>query len=53
MKKNKLVVSPFDDIHIIGINSALTDYKLAYYIGNTLKFNFIRLKEIFLDNVLP
>lgn len=53
MKKNKLIISPFDDIHIIGINSVLPDYKLAYYIGNSLKFNFIRLKEISLDNVLP
>ena len=53
MKKNKLIISPFDDLHIIGINSVLPDYKLAYHIGNSLKFNFIRLKEIHLDNVLP
>ena len=53
MKKNKLVISPFDDIHIIGINSTLIDYKLAYYLNNTLNFNFIRLKEILLDDILP
>lgn len=53
MKKNKLVISPFDDIHIIGINSTLIDYKLAYYLNSTLSFNFIRLKEILLDDILP
>ena len=53
MKKNKLTVAPFDDIHLIGINSTLVDYKLAYYFNNELKFNFIRLDEIQLDNELP
>ena len=53
MKKNKLTVAPFDDIHLIGINSTLVDYKLAYHFNNTLRFNFIRLNEILLDNVLP
>ena len=53
MKKNKLTIAPFDDIHLIGINSTLVDYKLAYHFNNTLKFNFIRLNEIKLDNVLP
>ena len=53
MKKNKLTVAPFDDIHLIGINSTLVDYKLAYHFNNTLRFNFIRLNEIMLDNVLP
>jgi hypothetical protein len=53
MKKNKLTVAPFDDIHLIGINSTLVDYKLAYHFNNTLKFNFIRLDEIMLDNALP
>lgn len=53
MKKNKLTIAPFDDIHLIGINSTLVDYKLAYYFNDTLKFNFVRLDEIKLDNVLP
>lgn len=53
MKKNKLVISPFDDIHIIGINSTLPDYKLAYYLNHTLNFNFLRLKEVLLDDVFP
>jgi hypothetical protein len=53
MKKNKLVIAPFDDIHLIGINTTLVDYKLAYYCNEKLRFNFVRLKEILLDNVLP
>lgn len=53
MKKNKLIVAPFDDIHLIGVNSTLVDYKLAYCFNNVLKFNFVRLGEILLDNVLP
>ena len=53
MKKTKLSITPFDDIHIIGINTTLIDYKLAYYFNENLHFNFIRLKEIQLDNILP
>lgn len=53
MKKNKLIIAPFDDIHIIGINTTLVDYKLAYYFNEQLRFNFVRLKEIQLDNILP
>lgn len=53
MKKNKLTVAPFDDIHLIGINSALVDYKLAYHFNNSLKFNFIRLDELRGDDGLP
>ena len=53
MKKNKLAIAPFDDIHIIGINTTLADYKLAYYFNEKLRFNFVRLKEIQLDGNLP
>ncbi|MBQ3710337.1 MAG: IPExxxVDY family protein [Bacteroidales bacterium] len=53
MKKNKLTIEPFDDIQIIGINSALADYKLAYYFNAELHFDFTRLKEILLDDEHP
>lgn len=54
MKKNKLLVAaPFDDIHIIGINTSLVDYKLAYYLNEQLRFNFVRLKDILLDEAHP
>ena len=48
-----LVAAPFDDIHIIGINSTLVDYKLAYFLNEKLHFNFIRLKDILLDESMP
>lgn len=53
MKKNKLIVAPFDDIQIIGINSTLADYKLAYYFNNDLHFKFTRLDDILLDDEHP
>lgn len=54
MKKNKLLVAaPFDDIHIIGVNSTLMDYKLAYYLNEKFLFNFVRLKDILLDENNP
>ncbi len=53
MKKNKLTIAPFDDIHIIGINSTLADYKLAYFFNTQLNYKFSRLKDILLDNEHP
>lgn len=53
IKKNKLKVAPFDDIHIIGVNSTLVDYKLAYYLNEKLSFNLVRLNDILLDENLP
>ena len=53
MKKNKLLIAPFDDIHIIGVNSTLVDYKLAYYLNEKLNFNFVRLNDILLDETRP
>lgn len=53
VKKNKLQVAPFDDIHIIGINSTLTDYKLAYFLNEKQNFNLVRLTDILLDETLP
>lgn len=53
MKKNKLNIAPFDDIQIIGINSTLADYKLAYFFNTELNFKFTRFKDILLDDVNP
>ncbi len=53
MKKNKLNVAPFDDIQIIGINSTLADYKLAYYFNTELNFKWVRLNDILLDDEHP
>lgn len=53
MKKIKLSIEPFDDIHIIGINATLADYKLAHYFNTDLHFDFVRLEEIQLDGEHP
>ncbi|MCQ2322786.1 MAG: IPExxxVDY family protein [Bacteroidales bacterium] len=45
-RKNKIVVEPFDDIRIIGINSHLEDYKLAWHINNVLNINLIKYSDI-------
>lgn len=53
VKKNRLKVAPFDDIHIIGINSSLIDYKLAYYLNEKQNFNLVRLNDVLLDETYP
>lgn len=45
-KKNKIVVEPFDDIRIIGINTHLEDYQLAWYINNVLKISLVKYEDI-------
>lgn len=52
-KKNKIVVEPFDDIRIIGINSHLEDYKLAWYINNVLKINLLKYSDIINEDGQP
>lgn len=49
MKKNIRKINPasFNDITIIGINTTLIDYKLAWFINNKLSINFVRYKDIF------
>ncbi len=45
-RKNKLVVEPFDDIKIIGINTAMVDYQLAWHLNKTLKIELAKYKSI-------
>ena len=45
-KKTKFVVEPFDDIRIIGINTGMLDYQLAWNINNSLKLNLVRYKDV-------
>lgn len=52
-RKNKIVVEPFDDIRIIGINSHLEDYKLAWHINNVLKINLIKYSDIINEDGQP
>ena len=48
-KKTKFVVEPFDDIRIIGINTAMFDYQLAWNINKFLKLNLVKYKDITSD----
>ncbi|MBR4155805.1 MAG: IPExxxVDY family protein [Bacteroidales bacterium] len=45
-RKNKLVVEPFDDIKIIGINTTMMDYQLAWHLNKTLKTELVKYKSI-------
>ena len=46
MKKQKIVVEPFDDIKIIGICTHLEDYKLAWHINKLLNINLVKYSDI-------
>lgn len=45
-RKNKLIVEPFDDIKIIGINTIMMDYQLAWYLNKALKIELAKYKSI-------
>ncbi len=45
-KKNKLCIDLFDDVKVIGINTAMPDYQLAWNLNKTLGFNFVKYKNI-------
>lgn len=45
-KRKILKVDPFDDIHIIGINTTQRDYKLAWHLNENLKTDFSKLNDI-------
>ncbi len=49
-KKTKFVVEPFDDIRIIGINTGMYDYQLAWNINKTIKLNLVKYKDITSDD---
>jgi hypothetical protein len=50
-KRKILKVDPFDDIHIIGINTTHRDYKLAWYLNENLKTDFSKLDDIELPGI--
>ena len=45
-KKTKFVVEPFDDIRIIGINTGMLDYQLAWNINKAAKLNLVKYKDL-------
>lgn len=46
MKKNKLIVAPFDDIIIIGIVTGMADYQLAWNLNKSLRIDLAKYKDI-------
>ncbi len=48
-KKTKFVVEPFDDIRIIGINTGMFDYQLAWNLNRSMKLNLVKYKDITSD----
>lgn len=45
-KRIKLEVEPFDDVKIIGINTSMVDYQLAWNLNKTLKLNFVKCQSL-------
>lgn len=48
--KNRLQLAPFDDVKIIGINTSLVDYKMAWRLNKQLNINLSRFVDIVIDN---
>jgi hypothetical protein len=49
-KHTKFIPSAaFDDIEVIGINTNLVDYKLAWSLNDKLKFDFVKYRDITSD----
>lgn len=49
-KKNKLIVEPFDDIKVIGINTSMIDYQLAWNLNKILKIELAKYKSVSFNN---
>ena len=45
-KSNKIQIPSFDDTTVIGINSSLLDYKLAYSVNNALTIDLARHDDL-------
>lgn len=48
-KKTKFVVEPFNNIQIVGINTSIPDYQLAWNLNNVLKLNLVKYRNITTD----
>jgi len=45
-KSNKLQIASFDDTTVVGINSVLVDYKLAWSLNNKLALDLVRYDDL-------
>ena len=48
-KSNKIQIASFDDTTVVGINSALADYKLAWNINNKLLLDLVRYDDLIFE----
>ncbi len=50
-KSNKIQIASFDDTTVVGINSAMVDYKLAWNINNKLFLDLARYDDLIFEGV--
>ena len=50
-KSNKIQIASFDDTTVVGINSTLVDYKLAWGINNKLSLDLARYDDLVFEGV--
>ena len=48
-KNRKIQIASFDDTIVVGINSAMVDYKLAWNINNKLSLNLVRYDDLIFE----
>ena len=50
-KSNRIQIPSFDDTTVVGINSSLPDYKLAYSVNNALAIDLARHDDLVFEGV--
>ena len=50
-KSNKIQIASFDDTTVVGINSAMVDYKLAWSINNKLSLDLVRYDDLIFEGM--
>ena len=50
-KSNKIQIASFDDTTVVGINSAMVDYKLAWSINNKLYLDLVRYDDLVFEGM--
>ena len=50
-KSNKLQIPSFDDTTVVGINSSLPDYKLAFTVNNALAIDLARHDDLLFEGI--
>lgn len=50
-RDKKIQIASFDDTTVVGINTALVDYKLAWSLNNTLSLDLVRYDDLLFEGV--